>query len=859
MATKPPIVQGLLNFTRPTNPTTSQTGIIGSKPLNPIPDLLTPPTGPLSAFNKNSVAGLFSVPTAAKPLSTPFTMAAPQRPEPAVDQTVQAAATQQKSVLGLLPSAAPTQATTPKQPDYVIAPQAKPEMVTSAPVQQPAVTVAPPPKPEPVVTPAAQAPVTLTPPPRPEAPIVEPPKPPASPTTTTTTGNTTADQDWQALRDFATKLMNTKDDETLRRQWNVLLMQKGLLNNAAMSALKMRINQDPSLRGQPAGTAFLQELARDQGFGIDQIAGTLSTQAADRIRDLNQHGFDALKGIVEYQQGRTDSQRKELLAAGDFEGYAKAFKDQTGIDVDVSALKQQSPATLTAIDNLNSSMMRNVESGNMDAAKRNFEAIKALSPQAYGNLTFEDVVSGADAYKLQSKNKADIQSSVRTQVTSGKISDALAGLDQLYTKDEMAKKGTQTIASKDLAGINRDLQAAGMATVTDKSELIGREADVFKAGEIASIQKEAGSTVIDKEIENLQGELQKLGYDTTNPEEAQALRSFVLNLQVTGGLKMDAQGNITVDPNSIVPPWNPASPDSHLFTDWPVLAGDGTVMDKGWEPYGADNPKPGENTVRGQYYSELNKKWEDYILKAPTTDRLTREQWFYATKAGTQAPNKADIPGGLQTSTTPSTDTLDIEQILENSRANPNLILSDDQKGSLTRAGRLTEYSAKDLVGKVNKDPASFINQGTAGLVTVGGKIVRVTGEKGGTMNWNNSGGSGGLDNTSVTWIPVVIDGKRYRMGANGEFFEDKDLDWRKTKYEAGLHEPPTQAYPFSKARNLEPALYSTVQDTARAVLTGKKTRVAGETEIKDALKKAGKTDDEITAIVAEVFAPEGA
>lgn len=557
-----------------------------------------------------------------------------------------------------------------------------------------------------------------------------------APATTTQPAQPTPQDDLAEVRAYFQKLMTTQDDPVLRKQWNQLLISKGLENNAAMDALKMQINQDPALRGQPAGDTMLQELIRDSNFTLDQARGQLSIEAANRIRELNQLGVEGFQKLAQYRLERADAQRKELLSAGDYDGYAKTFKDQTGLDVDVSNLKSLSPATTQAVDSLSQAMVRNIEAGNMEGARRNFESIKALAPTLYGQLTFEDAVSGMDTYALQSEARQAVSAMVRTQVSQGDIRGALAGIEQLLP-DRVARvtAGSKATQATDLTSINEALKAAGMSEVMDKAELIGREEDVWKALELAKLTSAAGKSVVDDTVSMLQGELQKMGFNPTDPEAARALRSYALNLQLTGGLKIGSDGKVQLDANSILPPWDPASVDSHLFTDWPVMGPDGKAT-SGWDPYGKDNPRPAADSALGRYYDDLDGKWEEYLLKTPKASRLTREQWFYATQAGTQEVDPAKVPGGIAGDTgEPDTDTLTIESVMQKVRTGKPLETKDFE--SLRASGQFETALANLPFGsnfpawsKANPDRVAVID-GKVFRVDQGGSFKNGHGKEG--------------------------------------------------------------------------------------------------------------------------------
>src|SRR6185295_12398771 len=146
--------------------------------------------------------------------------------------------------------------------------------------------------------------------------------------------------------------------------------------------------------------------------------------------------------IADAREKRKEGQRAELLAAGDYEGYARLMKEHTGVDVDVAALKALSPATQKSVDALSKAMLGKVKSGDMEGAKRLFETIKSLAPNIYGALSFEDVVSGKDAFILQNEGNQEISAAVRLAVAQGNTAEALKGIEQLEPNKEVrVKKG----------------------------------------------------------------------------------------------------------------------------------------------------------------------------------------------------------------------------------------------------------------------------------------------------------------------------------------------------------------------------------------------------------------------------------
>jgi len=154
-----------------------------------------------------------------------------------------------------------------------------------------------------------------------------------------------AQTDLQLLNDAARDALVSQDDPVSKAKFNQALSNIGLFNQAQRDLLQQQINNNPDLAGQPTGTALLSMMARQQGADVSNLITTLSLESANRIRDLNKWGFERLSAITTFKKNEAAGIRSELLQAGDFTGYANRFKEDMGFNIDVSALKEMSPAT----------------------------------------------------------------------------------------------------------------------------------------------------------------------------------------------------------------------------------------------------------------------------------------------------------------------------------------------------------------------------------------------------------------------------------------------------------------------------------------------------------------------------------
>ena len=456
-----------------------------------------------------------------------------------------------------------------------------------------------------------------------------------------------AQTDLQLLNDSARDALTSQDDPVSKAKFNQAISRIGLVNQAQRDLLQQQINNNPDLVGQPAGTALLSMLARQQGSDVSNLITSLSLESANRIRDLNKWGFDKLAAITTFRKNEASQLRSELLQAGDFTGYAARFKEDTGIDIDVSSLKELSPATQQAIATQQDLLDAALTSGNMEKARQHFDTIAGLAPNAFKGATFEDMGFADQSYRLRSARNEDFDRQIRLDVGQGDIDDAINGIESRFTLEERQEGGLELFQDKTLEEINAALEAAGLDPIDDKTELIGQEQELFTAFKISDIVTQTGRTVVDNANDFLIDELQKtFGDILLDDTDKMLIRSFANDMVTGGEFQVDADGNVMINPNELVKPWEAGSSTEHNFKNWPVMDANGNVTDPS-EFFSESNPEPDPDSATGIYYNDLNKKFDAYNLNTPKGERVSMMAWFNATQAGTNAFDIDNVPASL--------------------------------------------------------------------------------------------------------------------------------------------------------------------------------------------------------------------
>jgi len=603
---------------------------------------------------------------------------------PQIPNQVQAKRTEQTQIKPLTPAVPSVQAPAPSKAVETVTPIA-PTQVKAAP--KPVETV------QPISTPS-------------EAPKAAPP--------VQETETAIAQTDLQLLNDAARDALVSQDDPVSKAKFNQALSNIGLFNQAQRDLLQQQINNNPDLAGQPTGTALLSMMARQQGADVSNLITTLSLESANRIRDLNKWGFERLSAITTFKKNEAAGIRSELLQAGDFTGYANRFKED-------------------------------ISEGKVEEARKHFDIMVALAPNLFKGATFEEMGFADKSYLLKSERDEGFDAQIRLDVNQNQIDDAINGIETRFNLEERQAGGLELFESKTLEEINAALTAAGLDTIEDKTELIGQEQELFTAFKIADIMTQSDRTPVDDINDFFLGEIQKLnGNVLLDDIDKRLIRGFANDVALGGEYQTDADGNIMVNPNELVKPWEAGSATEHNFKNWPVMLADGSIEDSpefftesNPEPdpdspefFTESNPEPDPDSATGIYYADLNKKFDAYNLNTPQDERVSMINWFRATQAGTQEFDKELIPEGERKEPGIGGE-IDLEKLKADIGAmNPTdfdlKIVSDEafRKSVLSIAN---DFTSNNSVSKLTLDNVKddIIGGTTKGLVKIGGESYK--------------------------------------------------------------------------------------------------------------------------------------
>ncbi len=188
---------------------------------------------------------------------------------------------------------------------------------------------------------------------------------------------------------FARNYMTGTFDDVFRVTANRAIDRLGMMNQAERDAMQMRINQDPSLRGQGAGYAMLQVMARNQNFTVGELMGQLAEDSRQRIIDMQKWGFDAGLRVNEVRRARAKENFSTLLATGNWDGAAAALQGIIDRDLPGSGIKVN-PGTFSSRDALtrsdfdsNLDTIRTLALTDKPAATAQVAALMAKSPERF--------------------------------------------------------------------------------------------------------------------------------------------------------------------------------------------------------------------------------------------------------------------------------------------------------------------------------------------------------------------------------------------------------------------------------------------------------------------------------------------
>ncbi len=404
---------------------------------------------------------------------------------------------------------------------------------------------------------------------------------------------TTAAAVQTALMEQAKKWAEAKEDPAFVRQFNNLLLQSAVQNQATIDATKRAIAQNPSLAGQPAGDALLGLKAIQLGMNLDQMKANLSVDHAKAVADMNRYGFEAMYKL---NQDKLSQDEKDV------ETYGQIFD-------------------------------RMISSGASDQEL-----------EAYFNKTIKPLMGDKDISYAQFRSPAERQRILSDVWTAGDeqfrdaldrddLPAALQALEAAYAPAEQVRRGNDLIAKNDLATINGWLKDAGYDEITDMADLIGREDDVFVAQQVSKGKKKISESPVQPKVDALLKVLQGRGMDITDPDIIGAVEEYIYQQEFG-----DPE-----DPNVL--PWD-SDVTSYKYKDWEIFdPSTGRVVDAGGEMYDPqDNPEPAPGSAAYQWRDTLDKAWQNYLAANPDSKtRLSRDDWFAKLKKDYLAVGKPDI------------------------------------------------------------------------------------------------------------------------------------------------------------------------------------------------------------------------
>lgn len=504
--------------------------------------------------------------------------------------------------------------------------------------------------------------------------------------------------------DILSKWAEGMPDQQYKNALNQIITSSGLMNSAERDALQMQINQDPNLRGQGAGLAMMQVLARDHNFNLDQALAKASGDSLDRIINLQKYGIEQGTRIItdlrdakledakialENAQTARDNARQDintLSSSGQFDAAAAAMNDYMktafpGLNLNITAasLKSRDPQELTKMtQKLN--FIKDLAGKNPAAALPLIQSM--MADPAYdgyfpAGMTAEQVASALTT-GLVSENITQANT-VNTQINSF----ALPGVNgKTNSYDETGNlypelfrlqgRNAVTEGKKlDVADINTIRAQEGLpafskdsaGNLVDENGVPLDDADYTELAYRKDFydKQQAAKT---KPWEQMRNQIldSPMGKYFTNealyPGANDSLNKFLMAYSLSAGAFTTSQdGTITPDWSKLNLSLN--SPEMWpIFHNWPtaVFADDGTVTkDAAGNPistpggyvYGEIGPdgKPVLSTAADQ---SLDSNYFAYRNSAGA-NALDPNQWYYATAGGKNPPDPTKIPAGMKT------------------------------------------------------------------------------------------------------------------------------------------------------------------------------------------------------------------
>lgn len=598
-------------------------------------------------------------------------------------------------------------------------------------------------------------------------------------------------------------------DPVYERQLNQFISAIGPQNLQLTNALNFQIKQQ-GLEGQPAGTAMLFMMARNQGKQFSQIIAGLNTESAQRILDMNILGVDLGLRVrqqinaerqVEFQNlGQLFSTFAELgdtagmetvfsiMSGGlplDTEAFAREFEidritaeatlAQTlgvylptknliqqafpQVEFDESAWLMADPARQTAFE----SQMALAEQI-LDPEQRKAEILRIARefPEMFGYDNPEDAAAAVGLIDFTNttavtNKKIGIEDEMRLLAiqTEPNFDIVLALGSQLFENDTSAQISIKFDGAVNILDPDKTqeiLDALSLTTgITSLADIDTDEErrDFLAMKRFFDIRKDAGGVTTDQLMDQMRKEIGE-NSDLTKwfSEEpfTQITRDWISQVIIGGNFTRDeTTGQITVDFEKIVPPWNDAARNQSLYLSWPMMYDpDGNLLPDG-DRYAGDEPladinKDGViNSADISAMSEaLTSAWDTFKKANPDTTWL---EWYHGTKGNTSKFSSENVDAAITAGVLTEEEIGKREPTTELDREESRQVLIN-----LISAGKEAEITNENIINsfistpqaniplgkeevddfvKNNSDTSAWINiEGTAFKVISGGNII---------------------------------------------------------------------------------------------------------------------------------------
>lgn len=593
------------------------------------------------------------------------------------------------------------------------------------------------------------------------------------------------------------KKMMEGDDPIAKIQYNQILNGVGPKNQAVLQGLGMKLAQS-NLDGQGAGNALLEMMARDNEYEMGQLMSNVASDSAKRLADMNQWGFSKANEIYTQMQTQKRRDLEDAIKNGQFDTASSLWSDiYPGVPFDMGAAKASSPM---ATANFNSRMKivdQFVSQGNAEQAKQMMDKLAEDMPEMFGfpndPAAAKAAVAGIDFTTEAWQNNLAAQDTAskaaRVAALQGDAAGVSSAVDQIFSHmTPVAVEGiaTSAVKTRSLDEINKILAAAGMAPVasTDEAALIDKQ-KLAKAVKSYDLMQASKRDVVDNLLDTFTKADPAIGIDPVARQAAKAwlaMHAYGIATDPNTG----AVTNFTLD-DKATPPWDPSSPQAYMFNDWPVATfnPDGTVASRvynGLTPY-SDDYKPGDlTTAKGKEDARLDKAYEQYVFSTPADQRLSMEQWYYATAGGNKPANPELLSGSLKPATVPDgekkgtynpQDPASIATLITDFRKTGTL--TDDMKTALNASGVLMKYTLNDLATKGGTMDAAgkLANNQYGGLVQLdNGEFLKVLPQGGDYVHHlYDQDTLGGGSARRYSWVAVEYNGKKYKVDNHGTWF----------------------------------------------------------------------------------------